>query len=1161
MDYKVQRKVEEIHEAIERINARISKSLSSLDKTYHSFSSKVRAMRALSRESGQSEFNTTADLFGEKIEDIADHLRKASLVQLKVYKARLANMKSMAGENLQGKQLEGVNEQIQFVMDRISEETLRRRATFTRLTDFLKRNQIDAISITTALTTRNPIIGLGVKYVLERMKASREADRQAKRQVLQDQIDLKRKLERDEAIARRKEKREKDRLDREEKRKQAQEDKAENRKEKQEEKQTREQEKEKKAPKSEAEKRKPEYKKPEDNIIDAEWWDITDDPKQGSEPSSPPPPPPKQASKSPLMLGSTSYDYNSIVKWAQQLDNPVSVSSLRKAFKLDEATAADVIRRLKQDGIQVFGKKANKVASDIPWPPAGHFQRAAAGQAGMPDEMRREFIKKFYGIGAPKMLPAPPPGSRPRDGKGRFIKVEKVSSPKPEILDNAMPPTPSGALVPYRGENKQDGLVINLLQDIKTGIYGVDKTMVRLHDESEAESSAEEEARLEAMKKESSSLPKLLGPGKDEKALVPKGPGFLQNLATETIAEKLAHSKIPGGGLIKKIPGVGKLLGSGAATAGTAAAGQIAGSTAGGAAAGGVGKMAGRAGSLLAGPAGMIGGGLLMMAVDGIMGWMKREKWGVGGGSAAIGGMLGGGMNKGILNTFSNMGKWALLGAGIGSIVPVVGTLAGGLIGAAIGGIFGMIGGENIANFMEKTGIGRFFSSFFTMVGTALLLPFKKIWLGIKTFAVVLKAVWKTLTFMVDIVLIPLQKMWDATVGPILDPLFKGMSTFFGWFSDIFDWVTGILNAGDGGFEKTIDKLLSDDKVFDKMLGSFQRAFLDFAASLLEKVPTWLPGSGILHSTAKDFRKKSAEIAKATEATTPSTQPVQGNAQSVTVTASPNHPPSRVSGVGEPSRTSIGRPATGAMSSSGVGAPVSGASPAPQPLSSPGQAMTPGNMKTSDAGLAMIKKHESFQDKEYWDYKGYSIGYGHLQTEEERKKFGGRITEEQATELLRKDVAKSEAIINSKVKVPLNQDQFDALVDFGHSGPVFLNRVIETLNSKPGGDFEGAAARMKLYVKARKNGQLETLPGLVARREEETGRLLRGRPQQGMAITSMQRQNEDKRAEATAKGSGSKAPSVVSQNQTNVTQTAMIAPQSDPRNSDSTFRNVTRRNN
>ena len=66
----------------------------------------------------------------------------------------------------------------------------------------------------------------------------------------------------------------------------------------------------------------------------------------------------------------------------------------------------------------------------------------------------------------------------------------------------------------------------------------------------------------------------------------------------------------------------------------------------------------------------------------------------------------------GIKGMFSNMGKWALMGAGIGALVgspvPVVGNLVGGLIGgllgAVVGGILGFIGGKKIANVFDKLG-------------------------------------------------------------------------------------------------------------------------------------------------------------------------------------------------------------------------------------------------------------------------------------------------------------------------------------------------------------------------------------------------------------------------------------------------------------------------
>ncbi len=105
---------------------------------------------------------------------------------------------------------------------------------------------------------------------------------------------------------------------------------------------------------------------------------------------------------------------------------------------------------------------------------------------------------------------------------------------------------------------------------------------------------------------------------------------------------------------------------------------------------------AAKASLLAAGPIAALAGGLIWAAVDGVRGFLKADEWGVGKLSGMMGGLLGG-LDSGVSGVFKNMGKWALIGAGIGSIVPVVGTVVGGLIGAVVGAILGFIGGENIA--------------------------------------------------------------------------------------------------------------------------------------------------------------------------------------------------------------------------------------------------------------------------------------------------------------------------------------------------------------------------------------------------------------------------------------------------------------------------------
>ena len=106
-------------------------------------------------------------------------------------------------------------------------------------------------------------------------------------------------------------------------------------------------------------------------------------------------------------------------------------------------------------------------------------------------------------------------------------------------------------------------------------------------------------------------------------------------------------------------------------------------------------------GKLLARGFGSIGGkllgGILGVAIDGLLGYFKSDEWGVTEGAGVIGGMLGGTFDNKALNMFVNAGKWAMIGAMAGSVVPVIGTAIGGAVGALIGAVLGYFGGERIA--------------------------------------------------------------------------------------------------------------------------------------------------------------------------------------------------------------------------------------------------------------------------------------------------------------------------------------------------------------------------------------------------------------------------------------------------------------------------------
>ena len=90
-------------------------------------------------------------------------------------------------------------------------------------------------------------------------------------------------------------------------------------------------------------------------------------------------------------------------------------------------------------------------------------------------------------------------------------------------------------------------------------------------------------------------------------------------------------------------------------------------------------------------------------------------------------------------------------------------------------------------------------------------------------------------------------------------------------------------------------------------------------------------------------------------------------------------------------------------------------------------------MKTGIEAIKLLKKFEQgprggFASEVYQCSSGENtIGYGHVVLPNENFTT---ITEEEAEELLRKDIAIAEDAINRYVKVPLTQNRFDALVSF-----------------------------------------------------------------------------------------------------------------------------------
>ncbi|KMN36495.1 muraminidase [Chromobacterium sp. LK1] len=136
-------------------------------------------------------------------------------------------------------------------------------------------------------------------------------------------------------------------------------------------------------------------------------------------------------------------------------------------------------------------------------------------------------------------------------------------------------------------------------------------------------------------------------------------------------------------------------------------------------------------------------------------------------------------------------------------------------------------------------------------------------------------------------------------------------------------------------------------------------------------------------------------------------------------------------------------------------------------------------MKTSDAGITLVKSSEGLKLVAYKCPAGiWTNGYGHTGPDVTP---GQVITQAQADALLARDLERFEAGVARLVKVPLNQNQFDALVCFSFNlglGALQGSTLLRLLNA---GDYAGAAAQFPRWNKA---GGKE-LPGLARRRAAE----------------------------------------------------------------------------
>lgn len=152
-------------------------------------------------------------------------------------------------------------------------------------------------------------------------------------------------------------------------------------------------------------------------------------------------------------------------------------------------------------------------------------------------------------------------------------------------------------------------------------------------------------------------------------------------------------------------------------------------------------------------------------------------------------------------------------------------------------------------------------------------------------------------------------------------------------------------------------------------------------------------------------------------------------------------------------------------------------------------------MKTSSTGRNLIESFEGLILQTYDDANDHvvhvgdpvkgvlTIGYGHTSAAGFPKVVVGQtITKEEADKILASDLIKVEQQVSNLVKVPLNQNQFDALVSFHfNTGALGRSTLLKNLNAK---DYKGAAEGLMAWTKAAQIGP-GPIPGLVRRRQAE----------------------------------------------------------------------------
>lgn len=146
------------------------------------------------------------------------------------------------------------------------------------------------------------------------------------------------------------------------------------------------------------------------------------------------------------------------------------------------------------------------------------------------------------------------------------------------------------------------------------------------------------------------------------------------------------------------------------------------------------------------------------------------------------------------------------------------------------------------------------------------------------------------------------------------------------------------------------------------------------------------------------------------------------------------------------------------------------------------------NRRVNAAGLSLVKQWEGLKTRAYLDVGGvWTVGYGHTSAAGAPvAKPGMTISEVQADEILRTDLAIFEERVSRLVKVPLTDNQFAVLVSFDfNTGRLGKSTLLKKLNN---GDYDAVPLELMKWV----NAGGKRIKGLVNRRSAEAGLWAKG---------------------------------------------------------------------